>query len=47
MPHSDIMYTLIRDYRERKKVMLNVEHRLVLQVGMGRGMLDGGEGGDG
>ena len=37
VPHSDILYTLIRDYRERKKVMLSVEHRLLLQVGMGGG----------
>ena len=37
VPHSDILYTLIREYRERKKVMLSMEHRLVLQVGMGGG----------
>ena len=37
VPHSDTLHTLIRDYRERKKIMLNVEHRLMLQVGMGRG----------
>ena len=37
VPHSDILYTLIRDYGERKKVMLSVEHRLMLQVGMGGG----------
>ena len=24
------IYTLIIDYRERKKIMLNVEHRLIL-----------------
>ena len=32
VPHSDTLHTLIRDYRERKKIMLNVEHRLMLQV---------------
>jgi FKBP12-rapamycin complex-associated protein len=32
VPHSDTMHALIRDYRERKKVMLNVEHRLMLQM---------------
>ena len=36
-PHSDALHTLIRDYRERKKIMSNVEHRLMLQVGMGQG----------
>ena len=37
VPHSDTLHTLIRDYRERKKIMLNVEHRLMLQVrGAGR-----------
>ncbi len=48
VPHSDTLHTLIRDYRERKKIMLNVEHRLMLQVGMGGGRwrvrgLGGGE----
>ena len=33
VPHSDTLHTLIRDYRERKKIMLNIEHRLMLQVG--------------
>ena len=37
VPHLDTLHTLIRDYQERKKIMLNVEHRLVLQVGMGGG----------
>ena len=35
--HSDTLHTLIRDYQVRKKVMLNVKHRLMLQVGMGGG----------
>ena len=31
VPHSDTLHTLIRDYWERK-IMLNEEHRLMLQV---------------
>ena len=42
----DTLHTFIRDYQERKKVMLNMEHRLMLQVGMGRGV-GGGGGGEG
>ena len=45
VPHSDTLHTLISDYRERKKIMLNVEHRLMLHVGMDGGTLEGeGEG---
>ena len=40
VPHSDTLHTLIRDYRERKKIMLNVEHRLMLQVGVGQGKME-------
>ena len=40
VPHSDTLHTLIRDYWERKKIMLNVEHRLMLQV---RGAGEDGE----
>nr|QHX41461.1 serine/threonine-protein kinase mTOR [Halisarca dujardinii] len=32
VPHCDTLHALIRDYRERKKIMLNVEHRLMLQM---------------
>ena len=32
MPAISLLHTLITDYRERKKIMLNVEHRLMLQV---------------
>ena len=45
LPHSNTLHTLIRDYRESKKIMLNVEHRLMLQVGMGGGRWMGGGGG--
>jgi len=34
VPHCDTIHTLIRDYREKKKIMLNIEHRLMLQVGV-------------
>ena len=33
VPHCDTIHTLIRDYRDKKKIMLNIEHRLMLQVG--------------
>ncbi|RKO90751.1 armadillo-type protein, partial [Blyttiomyces helicus] len=32
VPHCDTLHTLIRDYRESRKVLLNIEHRLMLQV---------------
>ena len=32
VPHCDTVHTLIRDYRDKKKIMLNIEHRLMLQV---------------
>ena len=37
--HSDILHILIRDYWE-KKIMLNVKHRFMLQVGMGQGNME-------
>ena len=45
-PLSHIHYTLyIRDYWERKKIMFNVEHRLMLQVrGCGVGGAKDGRG---
>jgi FKBP12-rapamycin complex-associated protein len=30
---SDTLHVLIRDYRESRKVLLNIEYRLMLQVG--------------
>ena len=33
---SDTLHVLVRDYRESKKVLLNIEYRLMLQV---RGVL--------
>ena len=38
--HSDILHILIRDYWEKKKIMLNVKHRFMLQVGMGQGNME-------
>jgi len=32
VPHCDTLHSLIRDYRESKKTLLNIEHRLMLQV---------------
>ncbi|EFA77745.1 protein kinase [Heterostelium album PN500] len=32
VPHSDTLHALIRDYRESSKILLNIEHRLMLQM---------------
>ena len=32
VPNCDTLHQLIRDYRESKKILLNIEHRLMLQV---------------
>ena len=32
VPHCDTLHTLIRDYREKKKILLNIEHRIMLRV---------------
>jgi len=32
VPHSDTLHTLIKDYRESRKIVLNIEHRLMLQM---------------
>lgn len=32
VPHCDTLHTLIRDYRERKKCLLNIEHRIMLRM---------------
>ncbi|KAJ9098776.1 hypothetical protein QFC19_006252 [Naganishia cerealis] len=32
VPHSDTLHVLIRDYRENRKILLNIEHRLMLQM---------------
>ena len=42
-PHSDMLHSLFRDYRERKKIMLNMEHWLMLQVGWAGKMVGEGE----
>ena len=34
VPHSDTLHTLIRDYREKKKILLNIEHRIMLRVSL-------------
>ena len=45
VPHSDTLHALIRDYRESRKILLNIEHRLMLHVsashcGNSRGFAD-------
>lgn len=30
---SDTLHVLVRDYREARKILLNLEYRLMLQVG--------------
>ena len=30
VPHCDTMHSLIRDYRESRKILLNIEHRLMV-----------------
>ena len=32
VPHCDTLHTLIRDYREKKKILLNIEHKIMLRV---------------
>lgn len=32
LPDTDTLHQLIRDYRESRKILLNIEHRLMLQV---------------
>ena len=34
VPHTDTLHSLIRDYREKKKILLNIEHRLMLRVSL-------------
>ncbi|KAF9586443.1 phosphatidylinositol kinase- protein kinase tor1 [Lunasporangiospora selenospora] len=32
LPDTDTLHTLIRDYRESRKILLNIEHRIMLQM---------------
>lgn len=32
VPHCDTLHTLIKDYRDKRKVVLNIEHRLMLRA---------------
>eukprot|EP00002_Diphylleia_rotans_P004010 TRINITY_DN1288_c0_g1_i6.p1 TRINITY_DN1288_c0_g1~~TRINITY_DN1288_c0_g1_i6.p1 ORF type:complete len:2340 (-),score=509.17 TRINITY_DN1288_c0_g1_i6:204-7223(-) len=32
VPHCDTLHALIRDYRDSRKIVLNIEHRLMLQM---------------
>ncbi|KOX79033.1 Serine/threonine-protein kinase mTOR [Melipona quadrifasciata] len=35
VPHCDTLHTLIRDYREKKKILLNIEHKIMLRMAPG------------
>ena len=32
VPDTDTLHILIKEYREHRKILLNIEHRLMLQV---------------
>jgi serine/threonine-protein kinase mTOR len=32
VPHCDTLHVLIRDFREKKKTLINIEHRLMLRM---------------
>lgn len=32
VPCTDTLHTLIHDYREKKKILLNIEHRIMLRM---------------
>jgi FKBP12-rapamycin complex-associated protein len=32
VPHCDTLHTLIRDYREKRKILLNIEHRFMMKM---------------
>ena len=32
VPYGDTLHTLIREYREKKKILLNIEHRIMLRM---------------
>lgn len=32
VPNCDTLHTLIKDHRERKKILLNIEHRIMLRM---------------
>lgn len=32
VPHCDTMHQLIREYRDSRKILINIEHRLMLQM---------------
>jgi FKBP12-rapamycin complex-associated protein len=34
VPACDTLHALIRDFRESRKILLNIEHRLMLQVNL-------------
>ena len=32
VPHTDTLHGLIKDYREKKKILLNIEHRIMQRM---------------
>jgi hypothetical protein len=32
LPHTDTLHALIKEYRDARKILLNIEHRLMLQM---------------
>lgn len=32
VPHCDTLHALIRDWREKKKILLNIEHRIMMRM---------------
>jgi phosphatidylinositol kinase/protein kinase (PI-3 family) len=40
VPDCDTLHALIKDYREKKKVMLNIEHRIMLRVSFCQFVID-------
>jgi len=36
VPNCDTLHALIRDYREKKKILLNIEHRIMLRVSLAK-----------
>ncbi|XP_039269325.2 serine/threonine-protein kinase mTOR-like [Styela clava] len=32
VPHCDTLHALIRDYRDKKKILINIEHRIMLRM---------------
>jgi FKBP12-rapamycin complex-associated protein len=40
VPHCDTLHALIKDYRDSRKILLNIEHRIMLQACYGVMVVD-------